>query len=323
MKSYTRPAPNPHASTVRRSALCLALLTLLQGLLQPAALAQTYPWSGLGGDLNFGTGANWQGDSAPAVGSGVTLDFTGGTQPTPYNNYGAYNDFGSWFLDNATTADFVITGSSIGLWSKIENDSSNFLGLGISNIAARAAIQLNPVGGNLTISNSSLSGAIFLDNNQSLTVWGDNVNTSRTLTLDTTLSQGNGVGGSGSLIVNQKATVALLQNNTYGATTLNSGTVQVGNGGTSGSLGSGVVSNNVAGGMSRRQLRRVQPQRCHHRHQPVLGELRHQCHPLSKWLRQRDPGRNRRQHQLHPRRQCRQFHRHHEPQVRHRHLHGP
>ena len=250
MNTHAILSLNALVSGLRRSLLCLSLPALVLGLLPQAVLAQTFTWSGLGADSNFGTGDNWQGAAAPATGSGVTLDFTGGTQPAPFNNYGAYNDFGSWLLDNSATTSFVITGSSIGLWGKIENDSSNFFGIGISNISARAAIQINPVGGNLTISNSALGGAIYLDNNQSLTVWGDNVNTSRTLTLDTVLSQGNGVGGSGSLTVNQKATVVLLQNNTYGATTLNSGTVQVGNGGTSGSLGSGLVSNNVAGGSS-------------------------------------------------------------------------
>jgi autotransporter-associated beta strand protein len=247
MKTQTRPSTNSFGSRVNRKILCLSFLTLGLVSLPQALFAQAYTWSGLGSDSFFGTSANWQGGVAPGVGSGVMLYFAGTTQPTPVNNYAAGSDFGSWILTNGTPTSFIITGSSIGLWNKIENDSTSFFGIGISNISARAAIQINPVNGNLTISNSSVGGSIFLDNNASLTVLGDNVDTNRILTLDTILSQGNGSGGLGSLVVTQDATVILLGTNTYGSTTIAFGTVQVGNGGNSGSLGTGIVgiSNNA------------------------------------------------------------------------------
>lgn len=54
---------------------------------------------------------------------------------------------------------------------------------------------------------------------------------------------GSPVGNSGVVIQNGGGTVTLTGNNTYpGGTTINSGTVQVGNGGTSGSLGTGPVT---------------------------------------------------------------------------------
>jgi autotransporter-associated beta strand protein len=248
MKTPTRPSTDSFDSRLNRKILCLSFLTLGLVSLPQGLFAQAYIWNGLGADSNFSTSANWQGGVAPGVGSGVTLYFAGTTQPTPFNNYAAGSDFGSWFLTNGTPTNFVVTGSSIGLWGKIENDSTNFFGIGISNISARAAIQINPVNGNLTISNSSVGGSIFLDTNASLTVFGDNVDTNRVLTLNTILSQGNGIGGLGSLVVTQGATVILLGSNTYGPTAINFGAVQVGNGGTSGSLGMGIISisNNVS-----------------------------------------------------------------------------
>ncbi len=54
---------------------------------------------------------------------------------------------------------------------------------------------------------------------------------------------GNIISGSGSLTQSGSGTTILTGANSYGATTISAGTLQVGNGGTSGSLGSGAVSN--------------------------------------------------------------------------------
>ncbi len=57
----------------------------------------------------------------------------------------------------------------------------------------------------------------------------------------------NSISGVGSLTQAGSGTLTLTGNNTYsGGTTLSSGTLQVGNGGTTGSLGSGTISDNAA-----------------------------------------------------------------------------
>lgn len=205
------------------------LLILLLAL--PAA-GQTFTWSGGGGDDNFSTGANWVGGSSPGVGSGIRLDFTGGTRPTPFNNYTAWDDFGSWYLLPGATTPFTVTGNPIDLFSKIENSSSQLFTVGVSDIGAGANIEFNPVGGDLTIASSN----VFL-NAFSLNVWGDNVN-NRTLNLDAVVQ------GSGGVTLNQKATAIFGRNNSYSGTTLiHAGTtLRVGTGGTLGTLGSGGVT---------------------------------------------------------------------------------
>ncbi len=204
--------------------------------------AQTFTWDGGGGDDNFGTGANWNPDGAPSVGSGVVLRFIGGTRTTPNNNYTSGDDFGEWRLFTGATSDFTIGGNAIDLFSKIEVEGgvNRNLTLNLSAINAGANIELNPVGGNITVGSGT---AIELHNNRTLNVYDGNNN--RTLTINGTLSNGNGSGGNGSLILNQTSTVVLAGNsNDYGNTTINGGTtLRVGDGSANGSLGSGTVSN--------------------------------------------------------------------------------
>ena len=60
-----------------------------------------------------------------------------------------------------------------------------------------------------------------------------------------TFQGSGGIGGGGSLIKSGSSTLTILNNNTYtGTTTINAGTIQVGNGSASGSLGSGAITNN-------------------------------------------------------------------------------
>ena len=76
--------------------------------------AQTFTWDGGGGDDNFGTGANWNPDGTPSVGSGVVLRFTGSTRTAPNNNYTSGDDFGEWHLFSGAGADFTIGGGGPG-----------------------------------------------------------------------------------------------------------------------------------------------------------------------------------------------------------------
>jgi fibronectin-binding autotransporter adhesin len=220
-----------------------ALAAIGASLFLPSlAQGQTFTWDGGGGDDNFGTGLNWAGDTAPSTGSAVVLGFSGGSRLTPYNNYTAGDDFGEWRLRNTATGDFTITGNAFGLYGKIENDagSGRSLTINTAGIYARdGSIEINPVGGNIVI-----GAAVELNGNASLNVYDGSLG--RTLTLNGVLSNGDGTGGNGSLVVNQTSTVILAADgNDYGSTTINSGTkLQVGNGGATGSLGSGGITNN-------------------------------------------------------------------------------
>lgn len=220
----------------------IAFAAMGASLLMPTvANGQTFTWDGGGGDDNFGTGANWAGDAAPSTGSGVVLQFTGSTRPTPYNNYTIGDNFGEWHLLNTAGTDFTISGNAFGLYGKIENDagSGRSLTINTAGIYARdGSIEINPVGGNIVV-----GAPVELNGNASLNVYDGNFG--RTLILNGVLSNGDGSGGNGSLTLNQTSTVILAADgNDYGATTINVGTkLQVGNGGATGSLGSGSITN--------------------------------------------------------------------------------
>jgi fibronectin-binding autotransporter adhesin len=205
-----------------------------------AGLAQEI-WTGGGADDNFGTNANWFDGSAPAVGSGTILHFTGGTRTTPNNNYNSGDNFGEWWLLAGATAPFTIGGSGFGLFNKIENSSSQLFTINTAGIFARdGSMEINPVGGNITTGSAT---NIELDGNTTLNVFDGN--NSRTLTINGTLSNGNGTGGNGALVTNQTATVILTGTNDYGGTVLNnSSTLRVGAAGTTGTLGVGNVTLN-------------------------------------------------------------------------------
>ncbi|MCU0795745.1 MAG: autotransporter-associated beta strand repeat-containing protein [Akkermansiaceae bacterium] len=227
----------PSSSRVR----LLFLASLTTALTLSNAVSQTFTWDGGGTDDLFGTGANWAGDSTPGVGSGVILNFGGSTRPTPQNNYTTGDNFKEWHLLSGAGAAFTITGNGFGLFDKIENDagSGQTLSINTAGIYARdGSIEINPVGGNINI-----GAPIELDGNASLNVFDGGLG--RTLTLNGALSNGNGTGGNGSLVLNQTSTVILAADSDYGTTTLNNGTfLQVGAGGTTGTLGSGAVTNN-------------------------------------------------------------------------------
>ena len=206
--------------------------------------AQTFTWDGGGADDNFGTAANWNPDATPGVGSGVVLNFTGSTRTTPNNNYTTGDNFGEWRLTTGAGANFTISGNGFGLYSKIEVDSGTGRNLTINTAGIYArdgGIEINPVGGNITIGSGT---PIELDGNATLDVYDGSFN--RYLFIQGALSNGNGSGGNGSLAIHQSANVVLVgSGNDYGSTTIDSSSkLYVGNGQPVGSLGSGNVTNN-------------------------------------------------------------------------------
>jgi fibronectin-binding autotransporter adhesin len=206
-----------------------------------SAQAQTFIWDGGGGDDNFGTALNWNTNTTPSTGSGVTLYFTGGTRTAPVNNYATGDIFGEWRLTGASP--FTITGNGFKVF-KIENSSTTnqLFTINTAGIYSSGGVmQINPVGGNITIGSST---AVELDGNATLFVFDGGGGIGRTLTINGTLSNGNGTGGNGELNLQQTATVILTGANDYGTTTLNANTtLRIGDGGTTGTLGTGNVNN--------------------------------------------------------------------------------
>jgi autotransporter-associated beta strand protein len=190
-------------------------------------------WDGGGSDANWGTAANWDDNNPPPVGTGVVLSFAGSTNLAPVNNYTAWDDFGG-ILFSSGAGSFNITGSSIDLFGKIENNSANLQTFGLEFSFNNASAEVNPVAGGLL-----LNGANIFNNGNSINIWGNN---GHTATFDTVIQ------GGGGLTLNQNSTVILAKDNSYsGANTVTAGTLQIGNGGAIGNFGSGSMTIGASG----------------------------------------------------------------------------
>ncbi|EDY16999.1 autotransporter-associated beta strand repeat protein [Chthoniobacter flavus Ellin428] len=164
-----------------------------------------YKWSGAGADTNFGTGANWQGNSVPPAGnSGVELVFSGsgtGAFLTPVNNL--TNLFAGSISIEPGSGNFVLSGQPIPY-------------LGSSGVTCTRA-------GTQTINNQitlGLTGTWTIGNGSTLLMNG-NLSGTGSPTLTKT--------GTGTLIL--AGTTSSL-----GGLTIGAGTLQLGNGGTTGTL---------------------------------------------------------------------------------------
>jgi autotransporter-associated beta strand protein len=113
---------------------------------------------------------------------------------------------------------------------------------------------------NGTLTNSGANRTLTINNTAITTQAGDvflsetsgtgrtlTINGSGNLTISGVIANFNGAGTAGNLAYGGSGTLTLTGNNTYtGTTTISSGTLQIGNGGTSGTLGAGAVTNNAA-----------------------------------------------------------------------------
>ena len=98
-------------------------------------VSTTYTWSGLGGDSNWSTGANWMGGDAPTPGPGVSLVFPAGASRLT-NNDDLGN--GSHFNDITINAPgYRLGGDSIDL----DGDITAGFALGTSTISNNIALQ--------------------------------------------------------------------------------------------------------------------------------------------------------------------------------------
>jgi autotransporter-associated beta strand protein len=208
--SFRRPLTRITPARLRRLAAAATLAALA-----PAALGQT--WTNTSSaNTNWGTAANWSGNSVPTVGAAVNLnvDFTGDQTITlgadrTVRALSAGDTAGPLFTTTFSGNTLIFNGSVFGDATYDQNDSAGAVTIASAVTLASGLTTHVRVG-----SQTNFSGA---------------------------------VGGTGRLSVNGAGTLTLSGANTYsGDTTINAGTLRVGAGGTSGTLGSGSVTNYAA-----------------------------------------------------------------------------
>ena len=175
-----------------------------------------------------------------ATNAAANLVLGGGT--LQYSGANASTDRG-FTLTGGTTSGFdVIGGVSLTMTGAAAATTGGFtkLDTGTLILTGSEANTARPpaAGGVLQIGNGGVTGALgsgaIVDN--------------ATLTYDlgNTATVANAISGTGTLVQAGTGTTILTGANTYGATTISAGTLQIGNGGSSGSLGAGPVTDNAA-----------------------------------------------------------------------------
>lgn len=202
-----------------RSAATLLLGTCLAALLAAPAYAASDTWTGSGTTSNWSDTGNWSAAAAPANGDSVILSQTGAFAPSNFNINVTLNSL---------TLDTAGAGTNSLASGYIINSGGGTLGLAsggsiTDNAANNAADQINigiALNGPATISVGSTATGLIM---------------------------GGDITGTGGLTVSNASNASALQflgTNTYsGGTTISSGTLQLGNGGTTGSILGNVIDN--------------------------------------------------------------------------------
>jgi len=191
-----------------------------------------------------------------AIGGGFAGSLALGTNTVLLNVAGAADQV-HWNGSTLAPAGSIVGGS--GTWNLVNGNFSNAAGTVSGPWAGNGALAIfggTAGGGTVTIANDTVlspSGIIFETNGY--TIVGGNAGSGLGLTGPTGIEAAAGVSatiaapisGTGSITKNGAGTLVLTGNNSYsGGTNILAGTLQVGDGGTAGSLGSGDVLNNAS-----------------------------------------------------------------------------
>lgn len=224
-----------HLPFFRCSCFPIAISLACGGLTQAQS---SLTWNGGDADDNNWSSADNWGGTGPS--GNEILNFSGSTRLTPVNDLTSYGGYRIFFSSGASS--FTLSGNDFTLYDfganspKIENNSSNLQTIN-NNLTldgtTGGVVEINPVDGDLL-----LGGTLTLADNANLKIWGNN---GKTVTFGGSIGQT----GTSSLSLEQNSTVILGADNSFsGGVTINAGTLRVGNGGTTGTLGSGSVTNN-------------------------------------------------------------------------------
>ena len=258
---------------------CIGLLCPL--LATPSLYAANRTWDGGGTGDVWSSNANWNGNSA--LSTGDALIFAGTVKLSNTNDLASFS-FPSITFD-ATAGAFILGGNSFTLTGGITNNSTSLQTIGNDIILSSTTHTINTASGNITLSgiisgtgaaltksgsgililssgntytgattisggilqlgnggtSGSLSTSSAITNNANLTI-----NRSNTATQGTDFSS-SAITGTGSFTQAGSGTTILTAANSYtGATTINAGILQLGNGGTAGALStSSAITNNA------------------------------------------------------------------------------
>ena len=220
-----------------------------------------------GGTRNWTDGANWDDGTVPNPGSGATIDFStvniaantnlvlGADRTAQLWKFGDTSGGQTWTVNSGNTLTLAGTApgfqinNSTTLVNSVVAGSAGLAKTGSGNLTLTAAnTYTGPTfvtAGTLRIGNGGTTGS--LDPASTITNNGSIVfNRTNTLTQGTDFA--SVISGTGSLTKTSTGTLILGGDNTYtGATTISAGTLQIGNGGTTGRLAvSSVITNNAA-----------------------------------------------------------------------------
>jgi len=192
----------------------------------------------------------FSGDAIPTTGNirmtGGTLDLNGFNQTVNRLTGAEFGTFGTGVITSTAPATFTFGSSLAGR-------PSDFAGTieGALNVVTRGSNKVtlagdNTYSGTTTISNAN--GTLQIGTNGTTgTLGAGSVSNNGTLVFfrSDDLPVANDISGSGRLVQQGAGTVTLTGANTYsGTTTITNGALQIGDGGTSGTLGTGAVINN-------------------------------------------------------------------------------
>jgi autotransporter-associated beta strand protein len=164
-------------------------------------------WDGGGADDNWTTGLNWTNDAAPAAGSGLVFD--GASRLAPNNDFGD-NTLFSGLVFGGSAEPFTVGGNAITLSGSVVNESANTQTVSLAITLAQGH-------------------RLFDAETQDLIIGG---------------AIGEVTSGLG-IVKSGPAALILTGANTYGGQTLiQDGSLQVGDGGATGNLGTNAIVNN-------------------------------------------------------------------------------
>jgi autotransporter-associated beta strand protein len=210
-----------------------AALAILSFSHLEAPAQEVWVWDGgSSSDSKLSTAENWVSNIQPNTGNDVELQFTGSQRTSPANDFPFETAFWCWHLLPDAGTPFSISGGTVRL-SAITNESPHLFTIK-SSIHIPQHLQISLQGGDILLGGSEVT---FQDSLRDLTVYGS-PGGARTLTMGARLMDS---ASQARLVVNGNATVILTNANVYGDTVINSGRVQVGNGGACGVIGRGNV----------------------------------------------------------------------------------